>query len=195
MTKDSVVSQPPASASTIFPASLIRDIREQYRLPWDGIHGVSHWARVLENGLRLAPLTGAKPEVVRLFAIFHDARRVNESWDPNHGRRGADLAESLRGQEFDLTDEDFELLRTACVYHTDGLTEGDVTVQTCWDSDRLDLGRVGIWPEPRYLCTDAAKDRTIIEWSRERSMRRHVPEFAAEWDDTPGKRRPPLHPG
>lgn len=59
MKEDPVASQQPDSAPTIFPPSLIRIIREQYQLPWDGIHGVSHWARVLENGLRLAPLTGA----------------------------------------------------------------------------------------------------------------------------------------
>ena len=28
-------------------------------------------------------------------------------------------------------------------------TEADITIQTCWDSDRLDLGRVGMMPEPR----------------------------------------------
>jgi hypothetical protein len=28
-----------------------------------------HWARVLENGLRLASATGANPEVVTLFAL------------------------------------------------------------------------------------------------------------------------------
>lgn len=32
----------------------------------------------------------------------------------------------------------------ALAYHSDGYTEGDITVQVCWDADRLDLGRVGI---------------------------------------------------
>jgi uncharacterized protein len=33
---------------------IVHAILKEYALPWDGIHGVAHWARVLENGLRLA---------------------------------------------------------------------------------------------------------------------------------------------
>jgi uncharacterized protein len=50
------------------------------------------------------------------------------------------------------------------------LTEADVTVQTCWDADRLDLGRIGIKPEPRFLCTAAAQDPALIEWALLRSQ-------------------------
>ena len=164
----------------------MRVIRGRYRLPWRGIHGVTHWARVLENGLRLAAHTGARVQVVSLFAVFHDSRRENEHHDPGHGRRGADLAASLRGTAFDLSDADFAFLRLACERHTDGLTAGDVTVQTCWDADRLDLGRVGVKPNPRWLCTDMAKEVMTIEWAFERSIRHHVPEFVmAEWDSLP----------
>ncbi len=49
---------------------LIHRILENYTLRWDGTHGVGHWARVLENGIRLAKDTGANIEVVQLFAIF-----------------------------------------------------------------------------------------------------------------------------
>ena len=108
----------------------------------------------LENGLRLAPTTSANEAVVILFSLFHDSRRRNDYTDPGHGRRGAELAKSLRGDLFDLSDDHFELLYDACARHTDGLIEGDVTVQTCWDADRLDLGRVGIEPSPRLLCTE-----------------------------------------
>ena len=166
-------------------SQLIRAIREQYQLPWHGIHGVSHWARVLENGLRLAPLTGARPEVVSLFAIFHDSQRVNEGWDPDHGRRGAELALHLRDREFELSDDDFELLQTACILHADGLTEAEITIQTCWDADRLDLWRVGMWPDPRKLCTAAAKEWEMLQWSQGRSVGGHVPEFVTkQWTET-----------
>ena len=70
---------------------LVHRILEDYALPPHGTHGVGHWARVLENGLHLAEATGAKTEVVQLFAIFHDARRVNEGVDDGHGRRGVIL--------------------------------------------------------------------------------------------------------
>ena len=113
---------------------------------------------MLENGQRLASETGANVDVVTLFALFHDSRRVNEDRDLGHGHRGARYARKLRGKLIDLDDADFKLLFEACRLHTDGLTEGDVTLQTCWDADRLDLGRVGITPEPDQLCTDAARD-------------------------------------
>ena len=47
--------------------------------------------------------------------------------------------------------------------HSDGHTTGDATVLACWDSDRLDLGRVGIRPHPSRLCTVQAKARAMIE--------------------------------
>lgn len=162
---------------------LIRTIRQEYQLPWRGIHGVVHWARVLENGLRLAGVTGADAQVVALFAVFHDSRRVNEDWDPHHGRRGAQFAAQLRGKFFQLPDHNFRLLQVACEQHTDGLTDGDVTVRTCWDADRLDLGRVGMKPHPNRLCTVAAKGMDTIEWAYDRSVKGYEPEIVArEWD-------------
>jgi len=125
---------------------IIHAILEDYALPWHGIHGVSHWARVLENGLRLAQETKANIEVVQLFAIFHDARRINENVDDGHGKRGAELARIFRGKYFTLSDQEFDLLYIACANHTEGKTDGDITVQTCWDADRLDPGRVGVMP-------------------------------------------------
>jgi uncharacterized protein len=161
---------------------LVHAILEDYALPWHGTHGVGHWARVLENGLRLAEATGAKVEVVQLFAVFHDSRRINEGVDDDHGCRGAELAVALRGDLFNLPDCDFELLCYACAAHTDGLIEGDVTTQTCWDADRLDLGRVGIIPAPKKLCTPAARTWEMIQWADGRSAFEVVPELVkGEW--------------
>ncbi len=162
--------------------ALIDTLRAQFPLRWDGLHGLPHWARVLENGLRVAEETGADVDVVTLFAVFHDARRLCEGLDHEHGQRGAQLAASLNGQLFTLDGERAELLYYACSHHTDGLTEGDITVQTCWDADRLDLARAGIIPDPSYLCTAAARNPTLIRWAKERSDRLHVPPLvASEW--------------
>ena len=60
-------------------AMLVREILRGYRLPVRGTHGVVHWARVLENGLRVAELNGADTRVVTLFALFHDSRRVKKA--------------------------------------------------------------------------------------------------------------------
>jgi uncharacterized protein len=161
---------------------LVHAILDDYSLPWHGTHGIGHWARVLENGLRLATTTGAKVEIVQLFSVFHDARRINESVDDGHGRRGADLAAELRGTLFDLPDADFDLLYEACAAHTDGLTEADITVQVCWDADRLDLGRVGITPSPEKLCTSAARAAKMLKWADGRATFENVPDLVkAEW--------------
>jgi uncharacterized protein len=144
---------------------IVHAILEEYALPWDGTHGVSHWARVLENGLRLAEETGADIEVVRLFAIFHDSQRFNEGIDDGHGQRGAELAARLWGEWFTISDDQFDLLYEACAHHTDGKTTADITIQTCWDADRLDLGRVGSCPNPERLCTKAAKRSDILNWA------------------------------
>ncbi len=161
---------------------IVHRILEDYALPPHGTHGVGHWARVLENGLRLAEATGAKVEVVQLFAVFHDSRRVNEGHDDDHGQRGADLAAELRGGLFNLPDADFELLYEACARHTDGLVDADPTIQVCWDSDRLDLGRVGMIPAPNKLCTPFAKTWEMIQWADGRAAFEVVPDFVKdEW--------------
>jgi uncharacterized protein len=148
---------------------LIDAIRAQYRLDWNGLHGFPHWVRVRENGLRLAEITGADPAVVELFALFHDSRRHNDGWDPGHGARAAEFVETLNGNHFDLSVPRLELLKVACTLHSDGLVEGDITVQTCWDADRLDLGRIGTLPRPRLLCTEAARRPEILDWAWLRS--------------------------
>ena len=166
-------------------AAILAAILRGYALPAGGDHGVVHWARVLENGLRVAEATGADREVVRLFALFHDSRRVNEYHDDGHGLRGGEFARSLRGSLVYLDDARFELLFEACRLHTDGHTTGDPTLLACWDADRLDLGRVGITPEPHRLCTDAA--RGLLPWAHDRAVGGHVPtEVLAGWGTPAG---------
>lgn len=149
---------------------LLAIIRSQFVLDWDGIHGLRHWTRVRENGLRLAETTGARTEVVELFAMLHDSQRHSDGHDPDHGRRAAEYARSLAGVAFQISPADLDLLAAACHHHSDGLLTGDMTVLTCWDADRLDLGRVGIRPRPQYLCTGAARDPSVLEWAYRRSL-------------------------
>jgi uncharacterized protein len=160
---------------------ILHAILEEYTLPWNGHHGVAHWARVLENGLRLAGETGANIDVVSLFAILHDSRRVNEHTDPAHGPRAAEFASSLRGRLFDLPEPQYRLLHRACAGHTHERTHPDATIRTCWDADRLDLGRVGITPHPSRLCTDVAKRPELIQWADGRASFHVVPDFV--WDE------------
>jgi uncharacterized protein len=149
---------------------LMDEIRRVFPLSLDGIHGEAHWARVCENGRRLAETTGADFEIVELFAYLHDSKRFNDGWDLEHGRRAASFVRTLQGSLLTLPEEKLEQLAYACAHHSDGLTEADVTVQTCWDADRLDLGRIHIKPDPSRLCTSAAKDPATIEAAYRRSQ-------------------------
>jgi uncharacterized protein len=121
------------------------------------LHGPEHWRRVEHNGLFLSKQTDAIPDVVRLFALFHDCRRMNDDYDPGHGARGAEYAETLRGNMFELPNEEFDLLRYACAWHTEGVSHENATIATCWDADRLDVGRVGIIPDPKRMCTELGR--------------------------------------
>lgn len=151
---------------------MITRVREHFALEWRGAHGVAHWTRVRLNGLRLAEQTCASRRVVSLFAFLHDSCRLNDYTDEQHGHRAAAFVDELRDEKLiSIGDEEAELLRFACRHHSDGLLDADVTIQTCWDADRLDLGRVGIRPDPQYLCTPAARDRELIRWAYRRSVR------------------------
>ncbi|MFT7484845.1 MAG: hypothetical protein ACI9F9_000690 [Candidatus Paceibacteria bacterium] len=152
--------------------AMLEELRSSFAIDWHGVHGIAHWSRVWNNGKRLAKL---EPQldidlgVVQLFAWFHDSCRLNDDHDPEHGPRAARLALELRGTFFELSDTRFELLTRACASHTVGRKESHPTVMVCWDSDRLDLGRVGIRPDPHYLLTDSAKSPETIAWALARS--------------------------
>ena len=163
---------------------LIRQTLADQVVDWHGIHGLSHWGRVYDNGMRLAAETGANVKVVGLFAFMHDAQRFHDGDDVGHGHRGAEYAKSLRGRYFDLSDAEFELLYVACRDHTDGETQADVTIQTCWDSDRLDLRRVGITPISEFLCTDAAKSEKTLAWANPRATNEVISDVIADiWNE------------
>jgi uncharacterized protein len=148
---------------------VVRIAKQRFAMDLHGIHGVAHWQRVRENGLRIAKQSGADPLIVELFAFLHDCCREDDGTDPGHGERAAEFSLSLRGNILHLSDAEFALLHEAIRDHELGLTKGDITVLTCWDADRLDLGRVGIRPEPRYLCTAFARKKEMIEWALKRS--------------------------
>ena len=155
----------------VITAKLLGELHRHFVLDWHGIHGITHWGRVRANALRLAEAEGAHPRVVELFSVLHDSCRHNDGHDPDHGLRGADYAAELNGQFFDLDAQELDLLRAACVGHSAGLTEAHRILQVCWDADRLDLGRVGVVPDPELLCTKLARDPLILWWAFRRSTR------------------------
>jgi O-acetyl-ADP-ribose deacetylase (regulator of RNase III) len=158
--------------TSVLNRRLIEAIRDQFRLGWNGIHGVSHWSRVRLNGLDLAKTTGADPVVIELFAFLHDSCRHDDGHDAQHGPRAAEFVCSLQGRELWLSDQQFSLLQTACRGHSFDEPADDVTVATCWDADRLDLWRLDIRPDPARLMTDAARHPELLMQAQRRAETR-----------------------
>ena len=148
-------------------SGLLKEVLSQFRINKDGAHGASHWARVRHHGLAVGAEVGADLLVVELFAFLHDSQRFDEYEDRLHGERAAEYAASLNHRFFDLPDTGLDKLMSAIRFHSNGEVHQCSTIQTCWDADRLDLGRVGIKPSARYLSPIAAKHiQAAYEWSK-----------------------------
>lgn len=127
-----------------------------------GIHGDSHWRRVAEAGLIIAQRERLDRHVILLFAIFHDCRRENEGHDPGHGPRAAALAEQIGHSALAITLDEMRQLSEALHDHDRGLVSEDLVIGACWDADRLDLNRVGIALDSRYLSTPTGREPSLI---------------------------------
>lgn len=146
----------------MLPESDIREVRKFALNGWrlGKTHGLSHWQRVERNGILLSINNGCIREdinikVVRFFAYLHDKCRMNDWADIEHGVRSADMLPTIRDTILkDLTDEEVSLLEKACRYHTTKHRTENPTIDICFDADRLDLGRVGIIPNPERMATE-----------------------------------------
>jgi uncharacterized protein len=163
-------------------SNLFLVVAQGFELNLKGIHGMYHWARVLENGLKLSEVNGEDKRIIILFSLYHDSKRKSDGFDPQHGRRGALFAQQFRNHLFKIEDRAFQKLTYACEYHSDELMDEDVTIQTCWDADRLDLGRVGIMPKKKLLGRLVSDHIEIFEWSTERGFSYFINETARMWE-------------
>ena len=139
-------------------------LRRHFLLDWGGVHGAAHWSRVLRFGRLLAQDTDADREVVTLFALLHDSCRENDFNDCDHGPRAARLVREMNGILYRIADEQEELLATAVEGHSRGGLSDEITVQVCWDADRLDLGRLGIQVRAHKLGTARARALIARPW-------------------------------
>ena len=155
-------------STSSLPISIALDV---FNLSHAGDHGILHWARVVENGRVLADRLGISRTLTDIFGILHDARRINEYTDRDHGIRSGALVRQLSNDGvLVLADKGVRELEFACCFHSTGRRDGPLLAQVCWDADRLDLGRVGIEPNRERLCTGAAKSSEIFDWACKRGM-------------------------
>ena len=143
-------------------------VAEALRRSWrrdSPMHGEAHWRCVAASGLALAATTpGADAVVCLCFGLLHDMRRENESVDPGHGPRAAELAWSLAGEgRLALGEERTARLAEALALHADGMTSDDPTTGACWDADRVHLPRVGIRPRAELLSTHAGRSPEAVD--------------------------------
>lgn len=135
-----------------------KNIKERFGQNCDSsIHGYEHWKRVENVGHMLCGSEGVDKMFVTLFSYFHDSCRVDDSVDTRHGQVAANYAKSLRGVCYDMGQEDFDLLYTSIYFHSHPMVTNNASVGVCWDSDRIDLVRVGLIPKIEYMSTKSAK--------------------------------------
>jgi len=143
---------------------LVEEVHARWTNQGSQLHGPDHWKRVAWTGAELLEESrDADPEVVFLFALFHDAMRLNDDYDPDHGRRAGVFARRLHGTLYTLREAQLDLLVRACDGHADGRLSRNPTVAVCWDADRLNLWRVGVRPKAEFLSTPAgARESRIL---------------------------------
>jgi uncharacterized protein len=151
-------------ARHVLRAEVLDHLKSVFRLDWQGIHGVPHWARVMRYGLRLAMREGGDPWVVAWFAVLHDHQRWNEGRDRDHGIRAAEAMGAIadRGWFSDLSASQIDLITEAIRHHSDGWVHSNSSIGACWDADRLDLVRLGIAPSHGLLSTNTAKKMASV---------------------------------
>ena len=123
------------------------------------IHGIDHWDRVANYGLSVAS-PEADLDVVLCFAYLHDVERQDDGYDEEHGPRAAALIDQIKDTVLAfLDDKQIGLLKEACALHTICHKTGNPTIDACFDSDRLDLSRVGITPDPDKMATKKGAEK------------------------------------
>lgn len=143
------------------------------------IHGPAHWRSVALAGVRIcSALPEADLLTVLLFSVTHDACRISDDEDPEHGHRAAASLDSLLGDlAGELAPWRRDLLAEACKYHADGYTTDNQTIGACWDADRLCLWRGEMVPHPTLMSTPPGKSTALIHWAQDLHLRE------ASWTD------------
>lgn len=130
------------------------------------LHGDDHWRAVASQGLLISEMCNlgqAGRTTAALFGLFHDCRRENDDWDPEHGLRGASAFSSCPALAH-LPEGLRDALSESMKLHDGGETTDDPLVGLGWDADRSTLGRVGIVPSFAFFsCVEASDfDRLIV---------------------------------
>ncbi len=134
----------------IIPVQVMKKIIDEFYIKESFIHGTPHWSRVFYYGHHLSELNDFDKENIAFFSIFHDSKRINDGYDPEHGIRGAEFFKTF-DKIINVSNEQKEIIYEACKVHNYLKQADSLEVGLCLDSDRLDLWRVGLEPDDDYL--------------------------------------------
>lgn len=132
----------------------------------DSIHGYNHWKNVEKFGNYIADKNGADKKVISNFAFLHDIGRTAEYKEPGHGQKSAEIIKKFfSAGSLELNNQQYEKLLEAVAEHENSAAKSDdMTIQTCWDADRLDLPRVYIFPDKNLLYTAVGKSEETFDY-------------------------------
>jgi len=143
-------------------------------------HGEEHWRAVASQGLLLSDicnLGAAGRAAAALFGLFHDCRRQNDEYDPEHGARAAE-AFIIWSSGTQLKEDFCAELEASMVLHDKGQTTTRLIAGLGWDADRSTLGRVGMTPSlPFFSCIPELHFDSFIEAGENATA------FAPSWDN------------
>ncbi|MFC4236475.1 hypothetical protein ACFOY8_14820 [Thalassospira xianhensis] len=144
---------------------LLNRVRSDAGYPGSSLHGEQHWRCVASAANFIAEYTpNCDLATLSLFSLLHDSMREDDGYDEFHGQRAAEYLDTLvddgviGGGEADIS-----RLRLAIYWHNQASVDPkDSTIGACWDADRLNLWRLGIRPNARYLSTEFAQRENTI---------------------------------
>lgn len=135
-------------------------------IPIDSIHGYNHWKNVERIGHYIADRNGADKKVISNFAFLHDIGRTVEYAELGHGEKSAEIIKEVFKKEYlELNDKQYaKLLEAVSQHDKSDAKSDDITVETCWDADRLDLPRVYKFPDKKMLYTEVGKSQETFDY-------------------------------
>jgi uncharacterized protein len=164
----------------VIPKKVLKSIIEEYSLNLlSGMNGLNHWSRVLENALLLSEYNNANKNIIIAFSLFHKIKRNNEEHDQNEGIKSAEFLRYYEDQ-LNLTEEEFDETYLACKNISEYMFHENKNISTCWDAERLDLMRTGLYPKESNMNSDYAKNAGIITWSVKRALNNHISDWVYE---------------
>lgn len=140
--------------------------QQKLQIPIDSIHGYNHWKNVEKIGHYIADRNGADKKIISAFAFLHDIGKTVQFAEPGHGEKSVKIIKEIFKKEYlELNDEQYvKLLEAVSKHDKSDAKSDDITIQTCWDADRLDLPRVYILPDKNLLYTEVGKSEETFDY-------------------------------